>query len=159
MIVLLMALVSLSTIYFVLLLERKGMRTAATMLAVLFTYIISWTYAVFILDVADLGFTDVESGISLLHGSNIYHSFVDIAAKMSVIPLPFLEAIVLVAIIVFMAGFAVAFHGLFEITKQICKYIRDGLKNRNKTHILKIMIPESPQYVVSILRMNCRANC
>ena len=159
MILLLMALISLSTIYFVRLLEKKGMRTAAAMLAVLFTYIISWTYAVFILDVADLGFVGVESGISLLHGSNIYHSFVDITAKMSVIPLPFLESIVLVAVVVLLAGFAVAFHGLFEIAKEICKYVRSGLKNLRKAYVFKILIPEIPQYSVSILRMNCRANC
>ena len=159
MIILLMILLSLSAVYFTRLLSKKNMRAAAITVAVLYIYLIVWTYLMFILDVADLGFLSGETKLSLLHGSNIYHAFVDLTAKMSVIPLPFLEAIVLVAVIILIAGFAVAFHGLFQITKQICKYVRESLKKFNRARVLNILIPEIPQYDISILRMNCRANC
>lgn len=159
MIILLMILLSLSAVYFTRLLKKKGMGIAAITVAVLYIYLIVWTYMMFILDVADLGFIYGETRLSLIHGSNIYHSFTDLTARMSVIPLPFLESIVLVAVIVLVAGFAVAFHGLFEITKEICKYVRGGLKNLKKARVLGVLLPKIPQYNVSILRMNCRANC
>ena len=159
MILLLIMLLSLSSIYFTRLFLKKEMTIAAVTVAVLYIYLILWTYLMFIMDIANLGFNESETTLSLIHGSIIYHSFVDITARMSVIPLPFLEAIVLVSIFVLITGFAAAFHGLFQITKQICKYVRESLKKTYRARILNILIPETPQYTISILRMNCRANC
>ena len=99
MILLLMILLSLSAVYFTRLLQQKGMKTASFMVAVLYLYLILWTYAVFILDIADLGFSERQTQVALLHGSNIYHSFVSITENMSVIPLELLEAIVVATFI------------------------------------------------------------
>ena len=159
MVLVLITLLSHSAVYFTRLLSKKNMRAAAISVAVLYMYLIAWTYAIFVIDISDLGFTEVETRISLLHGSNIYHSFVRLTTQMSVIPLSVLKAIVAVVALTLVAAFIVAFHGLFEITKQICKYVRESLKDFNRAFVHKIDTFSKPDIVYPILRLNCRANC
>ena len=159
MILLLIILLSLSAVYFTRLLQRKGMKTASVMVAVLYLYLIAWIYAVFILDIADLGFAETETRISLLHGSNIYHLFVQLNAQMSLIPLPLLEVIAGVAAFVVLAGIAVALHGVVEITRVICRFAKERkyeFANNTAWETAKYRVPAK---AVSILRLNCRANC
>lgn len=160
MILLLLALLSLSAIYFTRLLSKKNMRGAAISVTVLYFYIIVWTYAIFILDVAGLGFSETETRLTLLHGSDVYHSFVSLTDKMSVIPLALLEAIVAVVAIVLFASFAVAFHGLFEITKAVVKAANDKKKayvaEASKSTITCFFGSIKP---ANIIRLNCRMNC
>ena len=159
MILLLMILLSLSAVYFTRLLQRNGMKTAAVTVAVLYLYLIAWTYAVFILDIADLGFAERETQVSLLHGSDIYHSFVQLTAKMAAIPFELLEAIVGVAVLVLIAGFSVAFHGVFEISIEIYKTVCKNYIEKNKTVMRKAVPVQKPVKTVSLIRLNCRANC
>lgn len=160
MIVLGIALLSLCAIYFTRLLSKKNMKAATVSVVVLYSNIIVWMYAIFVLDVANLGFSDTETRLSLLLGSDIYHSFVSLTEKMSVIPLPLLEAIVAVIGIVLFASFAVALHGLLEITKAVVKAARDEKKAyvaeavKNKT--LGFFGSIKP---ANIIRLNCRMNC
>ena len=160
MIVLLMILLSLIAVYFTRLLQRRGMKTASVMVAILYLYLIAWIYAIFILDIADLGFAEAETRISLLHGSNIYHSFVQLNAKMAAIPLQILKAIVAVAAMTFVAGSIVAFHGLFEIAKAVVKVSKEKelftSSNGNKQVIYKSFISFRTK---SIFRILCRMNC
>lgn len=160
MILLLIALVSLSAIYFTRLLSKKKMKAAAISVAVLYIYLIAWTYAVFVLDVADLGFSDTETRISLLHASDIYHSFVSITDKMSVIPLGLLKVIVAIAALVLAAGFSVAFHGLFEIAKAVIKAVKEkelfASVGEYRSKLAYILIPFSS---TDIIRLYCRMNC
>ena len=159
MIVLLMALLSLSAVYFTRLLQRKGMKTASVMVAVLYIYLIAWTYAIFILDVADLGFAEKETLVSLLHGSNIYHSFVQLNAQMALMPLPLLEVIAGVAAFVVLAGIAVALHGVVEITRVICRFVKERrfeFANNTAWETAEYGVPAK---TVSIIRLHCRANC
>lgn len=160
MVLLIMALVSLIAIYFTRLLSKKGMKAAALAVALLYFYLIVWTYAVFVIDIADLGFSDAETRISLLHGSNIYHSFVDITAKTSVIPLGFLESFVVVLTLALVAGFAVAFHGIFEITKYVFSK-QSRMKflaySRSFKHKIKSSLKELKP--CEIIKINCRMNC
>ena len=160
MILLLIVLTSLCAIYFTRLLSKKNMRAAAISVAVLYAYIIAWTYAVFILDVADLGFSETETRLTLLHGSDIYHSFVSLTDKMSAIPLAFLEAIVVVATIVLCASFVVAFHGLFEITKAVVKAAKENMTipaaDSEKSKVQSIF---GAIKTANIIRLNCRMNC
>ena len=159
MILLLMILLSLSAVYFTRLLQRRGMKTASVMAAVLYLYLIAWIYAIFILDIADLGFAETETRVSLLHGSNIYHSFVQLNAKMAAIPLPMLKAIVAVAAMTLVAGFIVAFHGIFEISREICRFVKQY--RYQQTHKTEWVVNKGsvPVRAISIIRMNCRANC
>ena len=159
MIVLLMALLSLSAVYFTRLLQRKGMKTASVMVAVLYLYLIAWTYAVFILDVADLGFSEKETLVSLLHGSGIYHSFVDLNAKFSLVPLPLLEAMVGVAVLVLMAGIGVALHGVVEISRIVYRFVQKNYVelNKKKYRALKQIRPCVKS--ICFIRLYCRANC
>ena len=130
------------------------------MVAVLYLYLILWTYAVFIIDIADLGFSEHQTQVALIHGSNIYHSFVRITESMSVIPLELLEAIVVVAVVVMVAGFSVAFHGVFEITKAVVKAAKEKQLFSFVGHHGKIF-----QSVIasfrngSIIKLHCRMNC
>ena len=155
-----MILLSLIAVYFTRLLQRHGMKTASVTVAVLYLYLIAWIYVVFILDVADLGFAETETRISLLHGSNIYHSFVQLNAKMAAISLPILKVIVAVAAMTLVAGFIVAFHGIFEISREICRFVKQYryLQTHNKTEWI-IKNKSVSVRAISIIRLYCRANC
>ena len=160
MIILLIALISLCAIYFTRLLSKMKMKVAAIAVAVLYLNLIVWTYAIFVLDVANLGFSDQETHVSFLIGSDIYHSFVSITDRMSVIPFEMLEAIVAVAAIVLIAGFAVAFHGVFTFAKAVVKVSREKelfFSNEGKnqgSNQLFIFYREN-----NIIRIHCRMNC
>ena len=160
MILLLIFLLSLSAIYFTRLLTAKNMRAAAVSVAVLYIYLVAWTYAVFILDIADLGFSSSETRMKLLHGSDIYHSFVNLTDKMSAIPLVLLEAIVVVAVVILSAGFIVAFHGLFEITKAVINAAKEKTLFFEIYHRFAKCASASTELRQSnIIRLYCRMNC
>ncbi len=160
MILLSIALLSLSVIYFTRLLSERNMKVAAIAVATLYFYIIAWIYAIFILDIADLGFSDTETRISLLHGSDIYHSFVDITEKMSVVPIEWLKAIVAVVVITLVAGFSVAFHGVFEITRAVVRAAKEKtlFKLLGDPHNTTL-IPWTQINSGELLRLHCRMNC
>ncbi len=160
MILLLIALISLSAIYFIRLLSKKDMKAAAISVAVLYINIIVWTYAILVLDVANLGFSDAETRLSLIQGSDIYHSFVSITDKMSVIPFELLEAIVAVAILVLLTAFTVAFHGLFEIARSVARISQEKMifyKAESKTQTR--IQPFNSYKPVRIIKIYCRMNC
>ncbi len=159
MIVLLITLWSLFAIYFTRLFTQKKMRAATISVTVLYLYLIAWIYAVFILDIADLGFAESETRISLLHGSNIYHSFVQLNAKMAAIPLPILKGIVAVGAMTLVAGFIVDFNGLFEISLVICRFVKQYRYLQTHKTEWAIKNKSVPVRAISIIRMNCRANC
>jgi len=159
MIVLFITLWSLCAIYFTRLLMKRTMRAAAISVTVLYVYVVAWIYAIFILDIADLGFADVETRLSLLHGSNVYHAFVQMTAKMSIIPLPLLKAIVSVVALVISASIIVALHGMFEITFEIHKFFKNN--KLAQTHKNELTKNRSVNFTraISIIRLHCRANC
>lgn len=159
MIILLMTLFSLSAVYFTRLLAKKNMKAAAISVAALYIYIIVWTYAVFIFDIANLGFSDSETQISLLTGSDIYHSFVSITGKMSVIPLPMLKAVVVVAVMTLLAGFMVAFHGIIEISREIYAFANKSFHSFSARPEWSEKTVKQDVTKSSIIRMHCRANC
>ena len=160
MVLLLIGLLSLSAIYFTRLLSKKSMKVAAISVAVLYFYIIVWTYAIFILDIADLGFSDTESSISILHGSDIYHSFANITEKMSVIPFELLEAIVAVVVIILFASIAVTLHGLFEITRAVVKAAKEKKRAASAEPARnKMLYYFGAIKPANIIRLNCRMNC
>lgn len=159
MVLILITLLSLCAVYFARLLSKRNMRAATISVAVLYIYLIIWIYAIFVIDISDLGFSDAETRITLLHGSNIYHSFVRLTTQMSVIPLSVLKVIVAVVTMTLVSAFIVVFHGIFEITKQIWKQVCESLRYLTKTCIHKINHFSKPDIVYPILRLNCRANC
>ena len=160
MIVVLMALLSLSAIYFTRLLQRRNMKVAAASVACLYIYLIIWIYAVFIMDVADLGFAEKETRITLLHGSDIYHSFVRLNVMMDKIPLPLLEAIAAVAALTFIACLIVVFHGFFEISCEIIRFVKQKeyyvFCNKIKQVVRSVALHRNKK---TIRQLYCRANC
>ena len=159
MILLLMILLSLAAVYFTRLLQRNGMKTASIMVAVLYIYLIAWTYAVFILDVADLGFSEKETLVSLLHGSVVYHSFVDLNAMFSLVPLPLLVAMVVVAALVLIAGLGVALHGVVEISRAVYRFVQKNYVEFNRTIYQAIREIRQRLKFICFIRLYCRANC
>lgn len=159
MVLLFLILMSLSAIYFTRLLSNKRMRIAAIATSVVYFYLVAWIYAIFIIDIADLGFSESETQLTLLHGSNIYHSFVQLTAKMSAISLPLLQVIVGVSLLVLVTSFAVIFHGIFEISKEIIFLIRKNGHKLRKALDIKIISIKMSIRRVSIIRLYCRANC
>ena len=160
MVLLVIILLSLASIYFTRLLSKKGMKTASIMVAVLFVYLVAWIYAIFIIDIADLGFSEYETRLSILHGSDVYHSFVDLNARLSSLSLPLLQAIVFVCTISIVGGFLVAFHGLFLFTKEVFEAVKNNhiFGNRFKKHVQKVAIIADINNS-QIIRMHCRMNC
>ncbi|MCR5056225.1 MAG: hypothetical protein K6B54_04875 [Clostridia bacterium] len=160
MIILIITLISLCAIYFIRLLSKKNMRVASISVATLYINIIVWTYAIFVLDVANLGFSDSETPITSLIGSDIYHSFVNITNKMAFIPLGLLKAIVVVITVIFVASLAVTFHGLFEITRAVIKAAKErpitiqSGNSKDKLYCYNGFIKR-----IRIFRLNCRMNC
>ena len=160
MIILLITLLSLSAIYYSRLLFRKEMKIASLMVGILYLYLFVWIYAILIVDLADLGFLENETRISILHGSDIYHSFVKMNGMMSVIPLSILKAIVAVATLTLVAGFIVVFHGLFEFTVEFVK----AIKSKKAYHTTKPIKSKTSSALsalsnIQIIRMYCRMNC
>lgn len=160
MIIMALILLSLVAVYFIRILSMKKMKVASLSVAVLYIYIVVWAYAIFIIDIADLGFADIESRIALLHGSNIYHSFIALTTKMSVIPLPILKTIVGVAGMILVAACIVAFHGIFEITRAVISVVKTKelfvISKDNRKEFRSIF---EPQCEKKIIRMHCRMNC
>lgn len=159
MIILLITLISLISVYATRLLLKKEMKIAGISVAIFYIYLVCWIYAIFIIDISDLGFRETETLLSILHGSNIYHSFVQITAKMAFIPLPLLQVIVGVAVLIMVSSVAVILHGVFSISKEIIRWVK-------KTHTIKgvhldekVKITYGSIQNVSIIRLHCRANC
>ena len=159
MILLMIILLSLSVIYYTRLLYRKNMRAAAISVAILYFYLILWIYAIFVIDIADLGFSDAETRISLLHGSEIYHSFVEVTAKMSIIPLPLLHTIVGVAGMILLSSIAVALHGILDISHEIIKSVKKYRIHHHVSIKQRCKADDSNLKTIPLLRMYCRANC
>lgn len=160
MIIPLLCISSLVTIYFSRLLIRKSLKVGALAIAFLYIVLVIWTYLIFIIDVARLGFNDTETGLSILIGSDIYHSFVDINSKMSFIPTGILHSIVYFALIILISGFLVVFHGIVEITRAFISTMRE--KNNafpySKSSDLK-KFDALTHSRTSIIRLYCRMNC
>ena len=160
MILLLIALMSLSTVYITRLLLKRQMRIAATSVAALFIFLISWIYFVFIFDIAGLGFSGEESLWTQLYASDIYHSFVNLTTNMSVIPLKLLEAIAVFSIVVVLVGICVAIHGIFEITLAVVKAAkRKRIFQSFANNEVKTIGLFSFFHNLEIIRLNCRMNC
>ena len=159
MILMIVILLSLSSIYFTRLLSKHNKKAAALSVAVLYFYLVAWIYSIFILDIANLGFNDFETYFSLLHGSSVYHSFVSLTKTMSVIPLELLFSIVAVATLVFVAGFAVAFHGFFEITRDFIRSSKEKEVNDSWTGRDNFFVPAVFSKSFDIIRFHCRMNC
>ncbi len=160
MIILVITLISLCAIYFIRLLTKKKMRVASISVAALYINIVLWTYAIFVFDVANLGFSDSETPITSLIGSDIYHSFVNITNKMAFIPLGLLKAIAVVVTVVLVASLAVTFHGLFEITKAVIKAAKEKPINaQSAIDKDEISLFAGCTNRTNILRLNCRMNC
>lgn len=152
-------LLSLCAIYFTRLLIKKSLKVAATAIATLYGFLIIWLYSIFVLDVASFGFSDTESSFSIILGSDIYHSFVDITAKMFYLPSGILVGITVVTALVFFFGLMVAFHGFFAIAKEISYLVKKSKcgvhkKDNNSACLIK------PVFINTLIyRINCRMNC
>jgi len=96
-IVILIALWSLCAIYFTHVLHKSKLRVASIAVATMYIFVTVWTYLIFILDVANLGYK--ESKASLLVGSDIFHSFNYFRDLMSSMPLGLHKATASVAIL------------------------------------------------------------
>jgi len=140
-------------------LGKKNMRVAAVMTAILYCYLIVWFYIVFILDVADLGFTGSETVVSSIHGSKVYHSFVDMTERMSVIPLQLLKTIVGVIALILLLSISVVIHGTIAITKDVFYCSSKNIEAFKNKKPNKVEIPPKPEFKLSILKLYCRADC
>ena len=159
MIIVILGLISLSAIYFTRFFYKRNSKIAATAIALLFAVIIAWTYFLFIFDVADFGFSDVHTRESLLFGSDIYSSFVNLNANMALLPTTILQTIVAVAALAFSASVMVILDGVFRVAGEIYRVFKahkNAFKKQpsRKTPLMEIKMP-----TVRLIRLYCRANC
>lgn len=159
MIVLLIALWSLSAIYFTHLLSKKGMKVAAGVVTALYAYVILWATLVFVIDIADLGFSTTQTRESLIFGSDIYHAITGLAARMYELPADLLVAIVMVSLLVAGSAFTVILVGGFRMTREICKlakhsYAKILMVYKERTNSVRHLHGNVP-----LIKLYCRANC
>ncbi len=160
MIILFLGLLSLCALYITHLLSKMKMRWAAISVASLYFYLVAWTYSIFILDIADLGFAETETRLSMLHGSDVYHSFVKLNGLMSTMPLPLLETIASVTAMTLVACIIVVFHGVFEIAREIIRFVKRKRFFGTVKITKELIKPAAGRYVTrSFCLLYCRANC
>lgn len=159
MILLILMLLSLIAIYFVRLLYIKKMKHATLAVMILYLYLILWIYSMFLIDVFNLGLGNKETAWTLVFRSDIYNSFVALTERMNSLPIGILQAIVVVATVILVAGFSIAFTGLFQISREIyiraCKKYNFKIGKEIRNTISQVTFVRT----FSIIRMNCRANC
>jgi len=159
MILLLLGLLSISVIYLVRLLSQKHMKVASLAVCVLYIAVIIWGYSIFIFDVASLGFNGSESFRSIIIGSDVYKSFLDLTSLMASLPDQVLHAISYVAILIFAITVLVLVHGTVSIAQAV---ILLGKKKAisGKKHPPKCEFElKSFCFITPVLRLNCRMNC
>ena len=159
MILVMLGLLSLSAIYFTRLLYKRQFKVGAIFVALLFFAIVAWTYFLFIFDAADFGFTEVQSRESILFGSNIYSSFVDLNAEMALLPTSILQAIVAVSMLAFSAAVIVVLDGLFRVAEKIYESLKSFKINNLRHFDLKVVLPKLRIPTVRLIKLYCRANC
>jgi len=160
MVILLMILLSLCAIYFTRFLLKRKMKTASVMVASLYFYLIIWIFAIFILDALSFGYLDKETHTSLIYGSDIYHSFVNLNSTMSAMPLPIHKAIASIAAMTIITTIILVFHGLFEMTKVVISLLKNSKNNESiskENEILKTAT--SLLRKKELIRLHCRMNC
>jgi len=164
MIILLIALWSLSAIYFTHLLFKKRMKIAAGFLALLYIYVLLWVYLLFIIDVGGVGFhLTVLRGNSILYG-DVYRAFNAISVQMSSLSDQFLVSIIMIAILIAFSSILVVLDGTVKISIVIRNRIRKTVvrdlvinSSRNSNCCLK---PSHNIFETTpLIKMHCRANC
>jgi len=163
MIILLIAIWSLSAIYFTRLLFKKKMRVAAGLLTALYAYVLLWVYLLFVIDVGGVGFNlTVLRGSSILYG-DVYRAFNTITVKMNSLSNEFLISIILISILIAFSSILVVLDGSIHIAKVICNRIRKSFDcdiiNKNVKPIYPLREKQVLFNNTSIIRMHCRANC
>ena len=159
MILPIMALASLSAIYFTRLLYRKGWRTGATVDGVFYITIVLWICYIFVFDVFDFGFSGSENYLSLFYGSNIYRSYFEIKSLTAGLPLQIFEAIAVAAFACISAGVLVIIDIFFRAANVIIKLVRSHSDKIRCVIHDKVDLPPMRPLNVPILRLLCRANC
>jgi hypothetical protein len=159
MILLLLGLLALGFIYITRLLHNHGLKVATYAVAALFGFIVVWIYCVFIFDAASLGFNGKESWRSILIGSDIYRSFVDLNASMAVLPTEILHAITYVSAFILLITVFVIIHGLYLATIEILHYAKSKDMTKSRGGKIKSQLPSLIYIRVSVYRLYCRMNC
>ena len=159
MILVILGLLALSAIYFTRYFYKRGYKIATMAITVLFVAIVVWIYFLFVFDMADFGFREIRTRESIMFGTDIYASFVNLNAILALFPTPLLYALVgvimftlIVSLIVIVDGFFRAAETIFKAFKTFKTVMRRPL-NKLKTVSIKI-IP-----TVQLIRLYCRANC
>lgn len=160
MVVLLMALWSLCAVYFTHLLSKKKMKIAAKAIVGLYSYVLVWAILIFVFDVADLGFSTIETSESILFGSSIYHSMIRFMAHLDELPPELLLAIVLNCLLLAIAAFSVIFVSGVRLTRVIYRWVRDAHFRRLSVRFHEIRIQIRKFYdSIPLIKRFCRANC
>ncbi len=156
MIVLLIALWSLCAVYFTHLFYQKKMKIAAIASTVLYVNVIAWTYMIFILDVANLGFK--ESGAASIIGSDVFHSFTKLRDLFTFLPEEIHVATAFAAIAVAAAVVLELVVSGIRIYKEIVlilKKVKHIFKNAKRIIVSK---KETVFYDNKIYLLHCRLN-
>ena len=159
MIILLLGLLSISVIYLVRLLSLKRMRVASFAICTLYIVVIIWGYSLFVFDVASLGFNGSESFRSIIIGSDVYKSFLDLTGLMSTLPDQVLHAISYVAILILAITVLVLVHGTVSIAQAVIKLSKGKNSTIKKSPHSSVIDFKSFVFIIPVLRLNCRMNC
>ncbi|MCR5694352.1 MAG: hypothetical protein K6G89_05205 [Clostridia bacterium] len=159
MILLLLGVLSLTAIYATRLFSQKGMRAASIAVASFYAVIVAWVYFLFITDAASLGFNGTETWRSILIGSDVYKSFVDLTSAMSFLPSSILSSITYVSLIILISAILVIIHGTHAAIQDLIRYTHKVLNGSDHSIPKRVTLPQIINLKIPVLRLNCRMNC
>ncbi|MBQ7444403.1 MAG: hypothetical protein IJS71_00490 [Clostridia bacterium] len=160
MLVMILAMLFLSMLYLSNMFYKRKMRVALVSIVLFWAVIISWVYALLVLDVAQLGFLNSEERINFLYEFNPANIVRFLNEKSNVINTPVIKTIISVSTLAVTLGIVVVMHGVFEMTKEfICaaSHLIKKAETRVSKKIFTAILP--PMNRGGILIMICRLNC
>ncbi len=156
LVILLLILWSVSAIYITHFLDKRKMKVAAIAYAVLYGYLVIWSWLIFSFDFAEYGFAPGRGG--LLHGSKIYFSFLNLQEWLMQLP-----AGVLVAVVVAVCALAVSvlcylLISGYRIYKELRRMFAKTARLRRRRTGCRTQRAIGEFYVYPIYLRNCRWN-
>ena len=160
MIVGLIALWSLCAIYFTHLLNKKGMKIASSLVAVLYGYVLVWVYLLFFIDVGDVGFNLTKMHESSPYCGAIYRAFNSISVGMNGFSDQFLTAIIIISAVIAVSAFTVIISGSIRIAREVRRIVKELEHKFNFANVKRRVTLSLAEYKdVPLIKRYCRANC
>lgn len=156
MVVLLLLLWSVSAIYITHFLDKRKMKVAAIAYAVLYGYLVIWSWLIFSFDFVEYGFAPGAG--ELLHGSGIYVSFLNIQEWMMHLPAGVLVALAVAVSVLALSVLCYLILNGYRIYKELRRMFASPSRLRRHRADCGAKKTIGEFYVYPLYLRNCRLN-